>query len=65
MESTAGAANVVRLRIQSPEGAAAAERYGFELTPSYALFDAEGKVVARFRSVDGATADRLRALARR
>ena len=64
-EATAGVANVVRLRIQSPEGAAAAERYGLELTPSYVLFDSEGSVVTRARSVDGATADRLRSLARR
>lgn len=56
---------MVRLRIQSPEGAGAAARYGLELTPSYVLFDADGNVVARARFVDGATADRLRSLARR
>jgi len=63
--ATAGVANVVRLRIQSPEGAGAAARYGLELTPSYVLFDAGGNVVRRARFVDGATADRLRSLARR
>ncbi len=48
IEREHGAAlSVVRLNIQEPAAEALADRFGFQFTPTFLLFDAEGEEVFR------------------
>lgn len=49
---------VIRLDVQKPEAKPFMEKYGFEFTPTFILFDAEGQET--WRSVGSLDSGRLR-----
>jgi len=51
---------VIRVNVQDPAGRALADRHHFEFTPTFVLFDAEGRELLRqVGAVDPATLRRL------
>ena len=48
---------VIRLNVQSPAGKVLAERYGFQVTPTFIFFDSQGTEI--WRSAGSLDANRI------